>query len=100
MADKVGYGGNPEHKKHPNDYGLTPPTNPRPGKTLCDGDGPFPIEKALAALRTGMKRGMFSLRGTAEWPSNVWAAVDGICLEAQLENVTKGTYHGYPMPKK
>lgn len=32
----VRYSGNPEHKRNPGDYGLDPPSAPRPGKTLCD----------------------------------------------------------------
>lgn len=35
-----------------------------------------------------------------QWPQNIWAVTsDGHVVEAQLENVTKGTYHGYPMPE-
>jgi len=37
LAQRVNYGGNPEHKKNPGDFGLTPPADPRPGKSLCDG---------------------------------------------------------------
>jgi len=34
LAQKVKYGGNPEHKKNPGDFGLSPPSDPRPGKSL------------------------------------------------------------------
>ncbi|MEZ5583130.1 MAG: hypothetical protein R3F37_10525 [Candidatus Competibacteraceae bacterium] len=37
IANAVRYGGNPEHKRNPGDFGLTPPASPRPDKTLCDG---------------------------------------------------------------
>ena len=36
IADKISYGGNPEHKKNPGDFGLTPPSGLRAGKSLCD----------------------------------------------------------------
>jgi len=37
LMDLVTYDGNPEHKRNPGDFGLTPPSSPRPDKTLCDG---------------------------------------------------------------
>ena len=36
LAGQVRYGGNPEHKKNPGDFGLTPPSSPRSAKSLCD----------------------------------------------------------------
>ena len=36
LASEAKYGGNPEHKRNPGDFGLTPPSGPRPGKSLCD----------------------------------------------------------------
>jgi hypothetical protein len=36
LANKVHYGGNPEHKRNPGDFALRPPCLPRPDKTLCD----------------------------------------------------------------
>lgn len=70
----VSYGGNPEHKKNPGDFGLTPPASPRRDKTLCDGVNIFQKAVALKLLK------------------------EGVPLEAQLENAGDGTYHGYPMP--
>jgi hypothetical protein len=35
------YGGNPEHKRNPGDFGLIPPSNPKPDKSLCDEAGIF-----------------------------------------------------------
>ncbi len=31
LAERVGYGGNPEHKLNPGDFNLTPPADPRQG---------------------------------------------------------------------
>lgn len=98
LADNAKYGGNPEHKTRPNDYGLTPPTNPRPGKTLCDKVAAFPKDEAANLLKQGFLKGMFSVQEHEGWPQNVWAVLDGLPFEAQLENRTQGIYHGYPMP--
>lgn len=96
-ARAVSYGGNPEHKVRPNDYGLTPPVNPRPGKAVCDGDGPFPKDRAEQLVRAAMRKGMVSVQERGEWPQNVWAVSRGEAFEAQLENSEQGVYHGYPM---
>lgn len=99
FAQQLAYGGNPEHKKRPNDYGLTPPMNPRPGKTLCDAFGPLPKRDALLLLKNGAMKGMMSERLNGEMPQNIWAVSDqGLVYEAQVENAAQCTYHGYPMP--
>lgn len=98
MAQKAGYGGNPEHKRNPGDFGLTPPSNPRPGKALCDVIKIFSRKEALKLLREGITQGLVSDRTQGEWPKNVWSVMnDGTTLEAQLENPQQGTYHGYPL---
>lgn len=99
LAGRVAYGGNPQHKLRPNDYGLTPPTNPRPGKTLCDATGPFPKLDAEALLREGVRKGLLSRQWRNDWPQNIWAvSPSGMAFEAELENLERGIYHGYPMP--
>ena len=37
LAKKIRYVGSPFHKRNPGDFGLVPPAQPRPDKTLCDG---------------------------------------------------------------
>ena len=92
----IRYTGNPEHKRNPGDFGLTPPSVPRPGKTLCDEVGIYSRAEALALLRAGFERGTFSAQERDGWPQNVWAVTGaGEPLEAQLEG--QGAYHGYPM---
>lgn len=94
--ERVRYNGNPEHKRNPGDYGLNPPSGPRPGKTLCDRVEVFTRTEALILLRSGLQRGTFSLQERDGWPQNVWAVTEkGEPLEAQLE--APGVYHGYPM---
>jgi hypothetical protein len=99
LSRRCHYGGNPQHKRSPADYGLTPPTSPRPGKTLCDASGPVPRQEAQGLLVAGIEKGMFSARQDNGWPRNVWAvAANGQIFEAQLENREQGHYHGYPVP--
>jgi hypothetical protein len=98
FARHARYGGNPEHKRNPGDFGLDPPSSPRPGKTLCDVVEIHNRATALALLRTGLRKGLFSVQERSGWPQNVWAVTgDGEPLEAQLEG--EGVYHGYPMPQ-
>lgn len=100
LASRARYGGNPEHKKNPGDFGLTPPSDPRQGKSLCDVAKVFKREEAEKLLRAGLSSGLVSDRMDGEWPKNVWSVTeDGFAMEAQLENRDVGTYHGYPMPE-
>lgn len=100
LAQKASYGGNPEHKRSPGDYGLTPAASPRPGKTLCDGERQILKEEAEALLRAGLRKGMVSPCAMDSWPQNVWTLSEvGEAFEFQLENPTLGVYHGYPMPQ-
>ena len=99
FARAARYGGNPEHKKSPGAYNLTPPTSPRPGKTLCDAERPLLKGEAKGLLDAGFDRGLVSVQTVGGWPQNVWAVdEEGRVFEAQLENRETGTYHGYPMP--
>lgn len=96
LASNVHYGGNPEHKRNPGDFGLTPLSSLRPGKTLCDQVDIFSRAEALKLLRAGLKRGLVSVQERDGWPQNVWAVSDtGQPLEGQLE--APSVYHGYPL---
>lgn len=99
LSELVRYGGNPEHKKHPGDFKLTPPSDPRPGKSLCDVAGIYSRHIARALLQDGLRKGLVSDRQLDGWPKNIWAVSEKSCpLEAQLENASIGGYHAYPMP--
>jgi hypothetical protein len=98
LVARVQYGGNPEHKRHPLDYGLTPPAGARPGKSLCDQLRLIHKTEALALLQRGLKSGLISERVIAGWPQNIWTVADAEIYEAQLENAELGIYHGYPVP--
>lgn len=98
LAGRTLYGGNPQHKRNPGDFRLTPPADPRPYKTLCDDAGVFRRHDAATLLREGVRRGLVSVYEVNGWPKNVWAvSQSGIAVEAILENETRGTYHGYAM---
>lgn len=100
LASAVRYGGNPEHKRNPGDFGLTPTASPRPDKSLCDAIEVFERSEALRILMRGIERGLLSDRWVGEFPQNIWSVTDaGIPVEAELENRDTGTYHGYPMPQ-
>ena len=92
------YGGNPEHKRNPGDFGLSPPSLPRQGKTLCDDVRVFERLAAASLLKEGIRKGLVSVQTRNGWPQNVWAVTrDGIPVEAQREG--DSVYHGYPMPE-
>jgi len=96
--ETIYYGGNPEHKRNPGDFGLTPPAGARLGKALCDKVGVFSRGAALELLRKGIRSGLVSRQKRDGWPQNVWSFTsEGEPLEAQLEG--SGVYHGYPMPE-
>lgn len=99
LAELVKYTGNPAHKRHPGDFGLTPPTAPRQNATLCDEAEIFTRAEASTLLRAGALKGLVDARLSDEFPFLIWAVrKDGVVFEAQLENRHRGEYHGYPMP--
>lgn len=98
LAARLRYGGKPEHKRNPGDFGLTPPALPRDHKSLCDNVCVFERAEALKLLRLGARKGMISEWDGSGYPKNIWSITDdGVPLEAQLENPADGTYHGYPL---
>lgn len=68
LAAQVRYGGNPDHKRNPGDFGLTPPSRWRPGKTPCDDAAVFRKDDAVALLRDGVLKGMISVQMHAGFP--------------------------------
>jgi len=100
LASRVTYAGNPAHKKKPGDFGLSPPSQPREGKILCDAAGIAKRSIATALLKQGLLRGMIRVQERKGWPQNIWAVHgDDVPMEAVLENSETGTYHGYPLQR-
>ena len=98
ISTKVGYGGNPMHKRNPGDFKLNPPSDGRQHKTLCDRAKVFTRAEATRLLKQGAAYGLVSDAMKGDWPKNIWAvAQNGEPVEAILENETQGIYHGYSM---
>ena len=97
LVNEVHYTGSAHHKRIPGDYGFTPPTSPRPDKSLCDGSRCITADEATALFLQGIKRGMISNFRESEFPKYVWA-VDGQghVYEAKIERSTRN-YHGYEL---
>lgn len=73
LVKRIAYGGNPEHKRNPGDFGLNPPSSPRHAKTLCDEARIFKRSVAMALLREGVKKGLISVQEREGCPQNIWA---------------------------
>ncbi len=100
LITSIDYAGSPYHKRNPGDFGLTPPSQPRPDKSLCDEANIFSASIAKELLIEGVKKRIISEQERNGYPQNIWAVTEeGIPLEAQLGNEGEGTYHGYPMRK-
>ncbi|UEM04530.1 hypothetical protein JL101_003545 [Skermanella rosea] len=98
ISTKVGYGGNPMHKRNQGDFRLDPPSDGRQHKTLCDRAKVFTRAEATRLLKQGAAYGLVSDAMKGDWPKNIWAvAQNGEPVEAILENETQGIYHGYSM---
>jgi hypothetical protein len=98
LSQKLSYQGTPEHKQTPGDFGLTPPCDPRPGKTYCDKAGTFNQKIALDLLREGFRRGLIDKRSNNDnLPRHVWAVMNGHVLEGKPSSSGFNAYHGYPM---
>ena len=93
LANSVAYTGSALHKRSPGNYNFSPPTNPRPSKSLCDGKRALLREEAANLLRTGILNGFVSFFSDNTFPKYVWC-VDacGDVYEAKFDNLG---YHGY-----
>jgi hypothetical protein len=94
------YEGSPQHKRHPGDFGLTPPAAPRPDKTLCDEALIFRRAEARRLLRRGIARGLVSeVTSTGGFPKQIWVVDEnGNVFEAMHGGSTGSAYHRLPHP--
>lgn len=96
LSGRVKYVGAPFHKRRPGDFGLEPPAQPRPDKTLCDDAGIRLVAEAQRLLVDGVRRGLVADEDRDGFPKYIWAATeDGIALQASHSG--QGEYHGYPL---
>jgi hypothetical protein len=93
------YEGSPHHKRSPGNFGLVPPSAPRPDKTLCDEAGISTRAEAEALFARAVHRGLVSEATTAAgFPKQLWAVDDrGRVFEAMQGGTNPGAYHGYPI---
>lgn len=92
------YEGSPYHKRNPGDFGLTPPANPRPDKTLCDLASIFKRSDAQALFALAIERGLASRAEVDGFPKQMWVVDDkNRVFEAMLGGSKTGCYHGYPI---
>lgn len=93
------YEGSPHHKKNPGDFKLTPPSAPRPEKTLCDEAGVSRRSEAERLLALAIERGLASEKTVADGlPKQLWVVDEnGRVFEAMHGGSTPGSYHGYPI---
>ena len=97
LAKEARYVGSAHHKSKLADYGFTPPANPRPNKSLCDGRRIVKIREAKELFCRGLSRGMVSRYPENGFPKYVWA-VDryGEVYEAKAGGDGQ-SYHGYAL---
>ena len=96
LARETRYVGSALHKSKPGDYGFTPPTSPRPDKSLCDGKRIVKKREAMELFRQGLSRGMVSPYAKNGFPKYVWAVdQDNEVYEAKVGR-DRG-YHGYAL---
>ena len=95
------YEGNPQHKKNPGNFGLTPPAAPRSTKTLCDEARIFNRARASELFARAIERGMVSEMDVGGFPKQIWVVDEhGQVFEAIIGGSQQGHYHGYPNPSK
>lgn len=99
LRQRARYEGNPQHKRNPADFGLTPPAAPRPEKTLCDEAGVLRRAEAEALLLAAIERGLASEADAAPGtPKQLWVVdAQGRVFEAMHGGSRVGCYHGYPI---
>lgn len=93
------YEGSPHHKRRPGDFGLTPPTAPRPDKTLCEEASVTSRVQAEQLFQRAVERKLVSESTTPQgFPKQLWAVDDdGRVFEAMHGGSQAGSYHGYPI---
>jgi hypothetical protein len=98
LKERAKYIGNAEHKKSAHhDFGCTPKSQLKRGKTCCDAVNIFELKTAISLLRQGFEKGLVSPSEPGnEWPKRVWAvSKNGEVLEGRHSG--GGQYHGFPV---
>ena len=93
------YEGSAFHKKEPHNFDLTPPSNPRQDKTLCDEAGIFDKQIAFELFARAIQVGLVSEKDKVDgFPAQIWVVDrDGRVFEIMYGGSRTGRYHGYPV---
>lgn len=97
LVRQARYTGSAHHKRSAAGYGFSPPANPRPNKSLCDGNRVVKKNEAKTLFHEGIRRAMMSDCPRNGLPKYVWAVdEEGRAYEAKF---AKGSsdYHGYEL---
>lgn len=99
LREHARYEGRAYHKGHPGDFGLTPPCDPRPDKTLCDKANVTRAAEAERLFLRAIKRGLASENEVQSgFPKYLWVVDDqGHVFELMYGGSHPGHYHGYPI---
>jgi hypothetical protein len=98
LAQALSYVGSATHKKRPGDYGFHPPANPRPHKSLCDGERAVLREEAASLMKKGIELGMFSDFAESGVPKYIWSVTpEGKVFEAKTNPAHERVFHGYQL---
>lgn len=98
LVRQARYTGSAHHKRSAADYGFNHPlANPRPSKSLCDGNRTVKKNEAKALFHEGIRRGMVNSCPRNGLPKYVWAVDEG--GRAYGAKLAKGSpdYHGYEL---
>lgn len=99
LRASAAYEGSPHHKRKPGNFGLIPPTAPRPDKTLCDEARISRREDAIRLFDRAIERGLVSeAKAPDGLPKQLWVMDEqGQVFEAMYGGSVAGRYHGYPI---
>lgn len=96
VSDRVTYIPSGEHKDYPSPDGRWTFDN-RSDKAKCarlpEDQWPF----VLAALRRAIRAAGVNQEFRGDYPSRVWARINGVLHEARLSNQQTGDYHAFPL---
>lgn len=96
VAARVKYIPSGEHKTYPSRKRLWT-FDHRSHKAKCDHFAGDPWPELKATLQRAIETPVVSAEFRGEFPSRVWAYVNGILHEARLSNQQRGEYHGFPL---
>ena len=97
LVRQARYTGSAHHKRSATDYGFHPPANPRPSKSLCDGNRTVKKNEAKVLFHEGIRRGMVSDCPRNDLPKHVWAVDDGGRVYEAILAKGSSDYHGYEL---